>query len=369
MIKKSPFLTFYKKGYINMEDYTKNRKIALYTFLELLALLTLTMLASMWDWVNMGFSLSKITTKEYWNNVILQSVMYSCALILGNLLKLEKLELKNKAYDDLLSTYRNNKLPIKDEHFVTYIMNVLNPSIKKEFLKKKYETKLARLEKYSLDSFQLCYNMACEHEGGFDEYVKTCIHNPLKKIYCRRRKTLEKLRSDEYINTHYQSMWVRYPKVNPYSFTYYLNIKLSDKTKYQTENKTAKDMSIKLSRKLVYSVLSATILGLFFVYPDANELLEQANGWVAVMIAYIVRVGMIIANFVMGIYNAKTIFNDNYLRPINNRIRMLDEYDVYKKDNKWQSKADIEKEINDRVREKVEPIMQQLEKIEAKQIQ
>lgn len=352
-----------------MEDFNKNRKIALYTFLELVALLALTMMASMWDWVNMGFSLSKISTKEYWNNVIIQAVMYSCALILGNLLKLEKLELKNKAYDDLLLLYRKDKLPIKDEHFTKYVMDVLNPSIKKEFLKKKYETKLARLEKYSLDSFQLCYNMACEHEGGFDEYVKVYMHNPFKKIYCRRRKTLEKLRSDEYIEKHYQSMWVRYPKVNPYSFTYYLSIKMNDRTKYQTENKTAKDMSIRLSRKLVYSVLSATILGLFFVYPDANELLEQANGWIAVVIAYIIRVGMIVANFVMGIYNAKTIFNDNFLRPISNRIRMLDEYQIFKTQNKWTSKADIEKEINDRVRERVEPIMQQLEKLEAKQIQ
>ena len=58
-----------------MDTENKNRKIALYTFLELIALLALTMVASMWDWVNMGFSLSKITTKAYWNNVILQTIM------------------------------------------------------------------------------------------------------------------------------------------------------------------------------------------------------------------------------------------------------------------------------------------------------
>ena len=351
-----------------MEDFNKNRKIALYTFLELLALLTLTMLASMWDWVNMGFTLSKITTKAYWNEVILNAVMYSCALILGNLLTLEKLELKSKIYDDLLSTYRNEKLPYKDEHFVTYITTILNPSIKKEFLKRKYENKLARLEKHSLDSFQLCYNNAMESEN-FEEYVKVNVRNPFKKFYCRRRRNLEHIRSDEYIEAHYKSMFVRYPKVNPYSFTYYLNIKMNDRTKYQTENKTARDMSIKLTRKLFYSVLGATILALLIINPDTNELLEQANGWVAVVIQYIIRVGMIVANFVMGIYNAKTIFNDNYLRPISNRIRMLDEYQDYKTKNKWQSKADIEKEINERVRERVEPIMQQLEKIESKQIQ
>ncbi|MDY5982341.1 MAG: hypothetical protein SPJ17_01385, partial [Anaeroplasma sp.] len=113
--------------------------------------------------------------------------------------------------------------------------------------------------------------------------------------------------------------------------------------------------------------LGATILALLMINPDTNQLLEQANGWIAVIIQYIVRVGMIISNFVMGIYNAKTIFNDNYLRPINNRIRMLDEYKIYKTENKWQSKADIEKEINDRVRERVEPIVQELEKIEQRQ--
>ena len=351
-----------------METETKNRKIALYTFLELIALLILTMLASMWDWVNMGFTLSKITTKAYWNEVILNAVMYSCALILGNLLKLEKLELKSKAYDDLLNIYRNDKLKYKDENFVTYITTILNPSIKKEFLKKKYENKLARLERYSFDSFQLCYNMATE-SLNFDDYVKKQVKNPLKKFYCRRRRNLEKIRSDEYIEKHYQSMFVRYPKVNPYSFTYYLSIKMNDRTKYQTENKTAKDMSIKLSRKLVYSVLGATILALLVINPDANELMEQANGWIAIVIQYIIRVGMIIANFVMGIYNAKTIFNDNYLRPINNRIRMLDEYQVFKTKNKWQSKKDIEEEINQRVKEKVEPLQELVNQLEQRQIQ
>ena len=128
-------------------------------------------------------------------------------------------------------------------------------------------------------------------------------------------------------------------------------------------------MGIKLSRKIVYSILGATILALLIISPDTNQLLEQANGWIAVVIQYIIRVGMIIANFVMGLYNAKTIFNDNYLRPINNRIRMLDEYQIYKTENKWQSKADIEEEINKRVKEKVEPLQEMVNQLEQRQIQ
>ena len=48
---------------------------------------------------------------------------------------------------------------------------------------------------------------------------------------------------------------------------------------------------------------------------------------------------------------------------------MLDEYNEFKNKNKWQSKKDIEEEINKRVKEKVEPLIQQVEQLEAKTIQ
>ena len=69
----------------------------------------------------------------------------------------------------------------------------------------------------------------------------------------------------------------------------------------------------------------------------------------------------------MGVYNAKRIFRDNFLRPISNRIRMLNEYSIYKLENKWQSKQDIEKEIQRRVEEKVKPLIQELEVLEKQQ--
>ncbi len=355
-----------------MEQDIKSKKIALYTTLEILALLVLTMVGSMWDWVDMRFTLSKITTVQYWSDVVVQAVMYSCALVLGNLLKLEKLELNSPEYMDLLKAYKEKDkegnfvgaLKYKDDLFIEYVFKVLNPSIKKKFLKKKYENKLARLEKFSLDSYQLEYDSVEEHLEAGKELKEYRFKNWRTKHYYIRRKQLEKLKSDEYIDKHYQSMYVRYPKVNPYTFTEYLNIKMNDRTMYQTENKTAKDMTSSVSKKLVYTVLSATIIGMLLINPNANELLEQANGWIALLIAYIIRVGMVISNFVMGVYNAKRIFRDNFLRPINNRIRMLDEYRLYKLNNKWQSKADIEKEIKKRVDEKVTPILAELEKIE-----
>jgi hypothetical protein len=48
---------------------------------------------------------------------------------------------------------------------------------------------------------------------------------------------------------------------------------------------------------------------------------------------------------------------------------MLDEYQIYKTENKWQSKADIEEEINKRVKEKVEPLQEMVNQLEQRQIQ
>ena len=50
--------------------------------------------------------------------------------------------------------------------------------------------------------------------------------------------------------------------------------------------------------KIVLLFLEQLILALL-ISPDTNQLLEQANGWIAVVIQYIIRVGMIIANFVI----------------------------------------------------------------------
>ena len=356
-----------------MESERRNKKIALYTTLEVIALFTLTVVGSMWDWVDMRFTLSKITTSEYWSDVIIQTIMYSCALILFNLLKLEKLELNNQEYANLLKSYSGKDeneiftgaLKYKDDGFEKYVYEVLNPSIKKKFLKKKYETKLAMLEKISRDSYQLEYDKVEDYlliDGNkIENYT---FKNRHTKHYYFRRKELELLKSDEYINKHYQSMYVRYPKVNPYTFTEYLNIKTNDRTMYQTTNKTARDVSTSLTRKFIYSILGAIVIGMLLINPSASQLLEQANGWIALMIQYIIRVGMITANSVMGIYNAKRIFRDNFLRPISNRIRMLNEYNYYKLENKWQSKADIEREIKQRIKEQVEPIMVELDKLE-----
>ena len=341
-----------------MSDKTKKRKVALYTFLEVVATFILTMVGAMWDWVNMEFTLSRVTTQAYWDNVVIQTIMYTCALVLGTLLTLEKLELKSKEFQDLYSHYQDTMYPKKDKGFDLYINEVLNPNIKKEFLHKKYEKKLYRLDKFAKDRWKIDFREASK----LDEPLTYNFKSRWSKRYFIRRCELELINSNEYIDENYEILSVRYPRVNAYAFTKYLDIKLSDTTKYKVENKVAKGMATRISRKMLYSVLGATIIGLLIINPDSNQLLEQANGWIAVMIQYIVRVAMICGNFVMGIYSGRNLFIDNFILPINNRNRILEEYDIYKKDHPAlteielehkKAKLEAEKEFNTKVEEQV----------------
>lgn len=316
-----------------MDKSVKTRKSILYTFLEVVATLVLTMMASMWDWVNMGFTIAKVTTASYWENVVMQTTMFSCALIIGILGKLEREELKSIAYEQMMVSYHgklteNGMADSVSQTFTGYIDNVYNPETKMKFLKKRYDLKLHRQERFSLDRWKLDFSRysKLQTQAEKDSYK---FMSPLSKHYAKRRLMLEELADLNYIQENYQYMFVLYPKVNAYAFTWYVNIKASSWTMYKVENKAGRDIFLRVARKFIYAFLSGAILGLLLINPDTNALAEQANGWIAIMMQYIYRVGMIIFNLMMGIFTGKQMFNENNLLPISNRIRILDEFKIW----------------------------------------
>ena len=360
-----------------MNDNLKRKKIALYTILEVVATFTLTMVASMWDWVNMNFTLSRIATSEYWDSVIIQTVMYTCALVLGTLITLEKMELKSQEYNDLYKYYQDVMFPKKDKGFEPYIDNVLNPSIKKDFLHKKYERKLYRLDKVAKDRWKIDFLEA----NKLEEPLTYNFSSKLSRKYFIKRSELEFINSDEYINNNYEILSVRYPRVNAHAFTKYLDIKMSDRTRYKVENKVAKGLTFKIANKLFYTALGSTIIGLLIVSPDTNQFLEQANGWIAIFIQYIIRVAMITANFIMGIYSGRSLFIENFILPINNRNRILEEYEIYKKDHpayteiekehikakeeaKQEFDKEVERQVNIKLAEEISKLKNELDRVQ-----
>ncbi len=337
-----------------MDKRVKNKKRILYTTLEVITILIMTMVGNMWDWVNMEFRPDLIGTAHFWEDTIVKATLYSGSLILAILLKLSKLELEDIRYDDLLLKYRN-KLPIKEnnsEMFDNYLERELNPRIKKEYIKTKLERKLYRIQKHERDTWAMDYFMA-KDSGELENFN---FSSRWSKRYFIKRTRIEAMLDPAFIEAHWMNMSVKCPRVSSTQFGYYLEIGRNRDERYKLNNEVVKDVAKQAVLKVAFTFLISMCFTIMALSPQANQLLEQANGWIVLLIQYIIRVIMICLSFATGIWTAKTTFNDNYLLPLTNRIEILDNFKCWLDVNPVKIKGveAIKKEVEEELRLKYE---------------
>lgn len=329
-----------------MDAKVKSRKSMLYTTIEIILILIMTIVGNMWDWVNMTFSPEAIMTGAFWQDTFIKSTLYSCALMVAIVSKMSKQELKDARYDDLYKDYRA-RLPFKEanvDEFGEFIERHKNVAIKKEYIRTKLNRKLARIQRFEKDSWVQDYFNAKDTQQ-MENYT---FCSKYSKKYFIKRMRIEVMLKGDFIDKHYQEMHVKYPRISTTSFGYYLDIKRNNDARYKVNNEAVKDVSKQGSIKVAQTVLISIILTLFVLQPSTNALLEQANGWIILLIKYIVRVAMIILSFATGIWTAKRIFMDNYLLPLTNRIEILDEF------KRWTDEQPVKIKGVKAIREEVE---------------
>lgn len=326
-----------------MDQKVKNKKLILYTALEIVTVLIMTIVGNMWDWVNMEFRPDLIATGYFWEDTIIKSTLYSGALILAILFKLSKLELKDNRYDDLLAQYRD-KLTIKnsnDTAFTRYVEKVLNPQIKKEYIKTMLNAKLYKIQKHEKDEWLTDYfkiKDMLESDPDYD-YKEFEFSSEKSKQYFIKRTRVEAMLEPAFIDKHYLEIRCKYPRVSTVQFGYYLDIKRNRDERYKLDNEVVKDVSKQALIKVIFTFFVSVCLTIMALQPSTNELLEQANGWIVLLIKYVIRVTMICLSFATGIWTAKTTFNDNYLLPLINRSDILDQFKIWLDINPVQEKG------------------------------
>ena len=303
------------------DSSTRTKKLTLYTVLEVIAVLIMCFVGGCFDWVHLKFTFDKFGTWSFYETVLQKWVLYSCALLIGTFFKLEKEELNNRDYYFTLGLYRAY-LHYKLESFASYIEKVFNPNTKKLYMKQKTENKLLLLDKIAKDDWRIEFNDAIE-SGDIDHWQWKDKHS---KKYGLRRIQLQRMLEDKYIEENWKDTHIKYPSISPRVFTFYLRKNISPDQNYRVTNETAKDMGKAVGKKLILVFLVSVMFAMFLMQPQANELLEQAYGWLVMIIQYIIRVVVITINFFLGLYTGKSVFYDNYVLPIENRIRILIEY-------------------------------------------
>ena len=84
----------------NIND-AKDRKLLIYTVLEAVGLITIVILTGMMDFLHMEFDPSRLGTSEFWTESCLNAIIYTIALAIGYLSRLQREELKNETFANL----------------------------------------------------------------------------------------------------------------------------------------------------------------------------------------------------------------------------------------------------------------------------
>lgn len=304
-------------------------KYAIYTTIEIILAIILSIMSCMFDFVNLEFKPERVYEATFWYKTIVDSIMYSCAALLGMFFIIQRKDSeKNKQYMDTLDVY-HYWWKFKMDSFETFIDKFFNPRTKKERLKKKYDSKLYWQDKFAKEQWKLDFNDAVDTKQ-LENYN---FSSKKSKKYFNKRTMLERLRSDEFIEKNWKSMSVRYPKVNSHAFTYYLDIHFNDNMQYRVENKIAKDMPKRILEKILLGVLFAAILAMFLINPDKDEFIDQTHAWIRIFLRCMVKVLMILFNLTIGSFGGSKLFKENYIIPLENRTRILQEYVDWQKVN------------------------------------
>ena len=172
----------------------------------------------------------------------------------------------------------------------------------------------------------------------------------------------------EFLDKHYLEIRCKYPRVSTVQFGYYLDIRRNRDDRYKLDNEVVKDVSKQAAIKVIFTFFISFCLTIMMLQPSTNELLEQANGWIILLIKYIIRVTMICLSFATGLWTAKTTFNDNYLLPLLNRNDILDDFALWLDVNPVKElgvsaiKEQVEKEIRLEYEEKLKNSMSDYQK-------
>lgn len=325
-----------------LQTNSNKKKLVIYTTLEIICLFILCIVGNLFDFLNLGWTLERIVTLDYWRGVVQQFMLYSCSMILGYLSTLEKEDMKNKEYFQIMAKYRE-LLQSKKQSFTLFIETYFNPNTKKHFIFLANQKKLYKLDRHSKDRWKIDYNKACKEYP--DDILEYPVYNTWESFfqhidhlrsrkYATKRRELEKLVSQEYIEENWEMISTRYPYVHAESFTENLSIHYTSDTEYKINNTATKDIAKMLPTKAITMMLWAIIWACVVYSPDIGQLGNQVSMWVTIIIKYVIRVAMMLINFGVGLYNAKKVFRENYILPIQNRNRILLEYITWCHDTK-----------------------------------
>ena len=210
----------------------------------------------------------------------------------------------------------------KQKDFEHYIHHVYNPGQKKAIYINMINKRIYLLNKFSKKKDRILY---------ISELPERQLEKENNR-YCIRRKELEYLKSDEYIDANIENLRVRYRDIDHTIF----ELEIGAKQKVHQRSVTG---SIGKGRAIstgtgALSIIGVTMfIGSFSVAPDSQEFVEGTVAAVNTVVKMCSDIAVIIWQFFRGILSTTKIVSQQLTSPYVERTEILKKYYRWRQDN------------------------------------
>ena len=286
-----------------------NRTPILKNIFSIVLLILILVVEGCFNFLTFEFKLDRLINLGFWTNIAIKVVLLVLVKMWVMSIFMDVARNKNK---DLNYNKKVNEklLESKDDKFPKWVENVENVEIKIEFYKRKMYKAIAKLEHNASQQDRMLY-------FNDDEEVKATNE------YCIKRKELEYLISDEYIQENIAWLDIKnYPMIDSAIFDCPIGNENIHK-KYQ--------LSAKTKSAIFSSLLFASVT--FLLIQTIWNAIELQNSELSALVIF----STIIMDFIFilwqgltGISTAFSIVEQQEVLPYVNRNRILEKYLYYK---------------------------------------
>lgn len=296
-----------------LEKIAYNKTTILKNTFSILLLILILVVEGCFNFLTFEFKIERLLSLGFWTNVATKVVLL--VLVRMWVMSIFIDVARNKNLDLKFQRNVNERLlETKDDKFPKWVENVENRDIKIEFYKRKISKQLARLEHHASSKDRMLYF------SENDEVKKT-------NKYCQKRKELEYILTDEYIEKNFEWLDIKiYPQIDSAIFDCPV-----------TNNNIAKkyQLSSKTKNAILGTLLSACFLTLVTqTIWNSIELNGNKADLLVIMASLIMDFIFIGWQGLTGIGNAFSIVEQQEILPYVNRNRILEKYMYYKNPDK-----------------------------------
>ena len=270
------------------------------------------------DFATLTFHFEFLGNINYWVTTLSKTIAGVCAFNIGINLMWETELKKDKILAEAITVY-NHLIKGKGDDFEYFVTHIFNPQEKKKAYISQINRKIYRLNRFSRASDKLLYSSDLKERQA----------EKLTNKYCIKRKELEELKSEEYIEKNLDSLNVRYQVVDATVFELEIDgstISTGVKTRGNvTMGKVRASSNVILGMVLISMFITAITLEL-----NKEEFANQMTRFWHYVLKCATDVGIVLWQTYRGMLNSRNIISKELTQPYTGRNKVLKNY------YKWQ---------------------------------